>query len=299
MMVDKSFWNLVSHKICSRLFLDRKYVNNAICIESTSINNDNMIIIKENEQLSIYRGEFNNKDVLIKTFKKFHIGHKVLIDITENEIKNMKKIDSNNILRIYAFYVEMVDDLPRLSLILEYCKRGYLKNVLMNEKQLLFKTRLDMAIDCCNGLYNLYKYTNKPYGYISSNVFLVEENYKVKIIAHGLEKVMSSPSFKDINTSVYLSPKLINNIFSKHNLEDDVYSLGILLWEIFTGDVPYKNLSIKELFKNININELRLEISGHTFIKNIVNHCLVHDEVKRPNLKDILYNLSMYKIYFM
>ncbi|AGZ95458.1 tyrosine protein kinase-like protein [Goatpox virus FZ] len=296
-----SFWSLVK-KITtenSQNIINQSYINPIRCIKSDDIYQSyTSVVIKENNQNYIYKGIFNNKEVIVRTFKKSHTSYKILMDISNNEIKNLRRIDSNNILKIYAFYIEMCDGLPRLSLILEYCKRGYLKNVIRKERDLTFKTKLNMAIDCSVGLYNVYKYTNnKPYGCISSVSFLVEENYKVKIICHGLEKILANPPFKNINAIVYQSHKMLSNVFNERTIDDDMYSFGVVLWEIFSGKIPFKNLTTKEIYDLIiNKNgQLKLPETPH-LIKYTVEKCTSHTS-KRPNIKEILYNFSLYKFY--
>ena len=58
----------------------------------------------------------------------------------------------------------------------------------------------------------------------------------------------------------WMSPEAIFD--SIYTTESDVWSFGILLWEIVTlGDTPYKNLSVEELGRN-SMNFLRTSITA-------------------------------------
>ncbi|AFU77078.1 m147R [Myxoma virus] len=254
-------------------------------------------LIKESDQCFIHKGAFNNTLVVVRTFKKFHKGCKAILELTENEIRGVKRVDRFNLLKVYGFFVDVVDALPRVSIILEYCTKGYLREVLYKEQDLPFKTRLDMALDCCTGLASVCKYTKKPYEHLSSVNFLVDGDYTTKILCHGLEKTLSVPPFKNVNMLVYRPRRILLDIFSKYTEKDDMYGLGVVLWEIFTGHVPFNNATTADIYDAVvNKNdELKIDTKCPRYIKNVVDRCTSHQEDTRPTLNEVLHKISMYR----
>lgn len=86
---------------------------------------------------------------------------------------------------------------------------------------------------------------------------LINSNEEIKIIDYGLSKIIDFSSITSTGTQIgsplYMSPEQLKD--SKHiDYRSDIYSLGIILYQMLTNNVPYKAKTIPELFLKI-INE--------------------------------------------
>jgi serine/threonine protein kinase len=80
------------------------------------------------------------------------------------------------------------------------------------------------------------------------NIFLDEETQVIKIGDYGLSKYMNtsrrSGQTESVGTFHYMAPEIGRGVYGR---EIDIYALGIILFEILTGDVPFDGESTQEI----------------------------------------------------
>ena len=79
-------------------------------------------------------------------------------------------------------------------------------------------------------------------GYDSAGISTIEKN-EVKIIDYGLSKIIDFSTItstgKAVGSPLYMSPEQVMDSKSIDE-RSDIYALGIILYEMITGHVPYK-----------------------------------------------------------
>jgi len=123
----------------------------------------------------------------------------------------------------------------------------------------------------------------------AQNVFL-QKNGIIKLGDFGIAKVLSSTVEKAVTivgTPFYLSPELIKN--SPYNFKSDIWSLGVILYELCALQPP---------FNGSNIHMLAMQIVSGKFspipgkysmdIKSLIQKMLQQDPNKRPNINTLL-----------
>ena len=81
-------------------------------------------------------------------------------------------------------------------------------------------------------------------------------------------------------------------------LKSDVYSYGIILWELITKQLPYVDwVEMKLLFKHIRENDLRPEIpkTCSPLFSDLIQSCWNADIEKRPTFQQIIDTLKPYE----
>ena len=94
-----------------------------------------------------------------------------------------------------------------------------------------------------------------------------------------------------IGTPYYLSPEIVNNL--DYSFKSDIWSLGVLLYEMICLKVPFEASNLASLSLKI-IKGVYTPIPSHFSkdLKNLQANLLSVDDTKRPNINTILSNTS-------
>jgi len=196
------------------------------------------------------------------------------------------------------------------SIVMEYCINGNLFHFIHSKTSeyeiVTKKTRLRFLYQIANGLSFLHK---KEYAHrdIKLQNILVDKNFNIRICDFGTSKRMKSikthaPSV--VGTPGYMAPELFGGASpSKHKAKFDIFSFGIIMWEIWTGLIPFQeelkklNGEAYSLLTKISQDHLRPDLSK---VRNapsefyiLMKQCWRHDPEKRPkNFKYIYKKLD-------
>jgi len=166
-------------------------------------------------------------------------------------------LQNANIVRMMGLIVD--ENSQNKGLILEYCSGGPLNNWLkLNQNVLTLRCSIDWSLQVALGMEYLHK--RAPAKLLhrdlkSSNVLLLypqtcpPESQIMKITDFGLARArpisteqesLSQEQFSAAGTYAWMAPESIrSNNFSPYS---DVWSFGVLVWEILTGEIPYRGL---------------------------------------------------------
>ncbi|XP_051024917.1 mixed lineage kinase domain-like protein [Acomys russatus] len=260
-------------------------------------------LLKKNKLSTLYKGEYHRSPVTIKVFDNPQAGSVEMVRRTfNNEIRTMKKFDSPNILRIFGICIDETGKAPEFSIVMEYCEHGTLRELLDKEKDLTMSMRILLVLGAAKGLYRLHhSETPQLHRNISSSSFLVAGGYQVKLAGFELSRTQTSISLatksaktERVSSTAYLSPQKLKNLFCTCDQEDEIYSFGIVLWEIATGKIPFEDCDSKTIHKLVAEDQKQEPVSEDCpkLLRDIIDECRAHDPSKRPSMDGILTRLS-------
>ena len=217
---------------------------------------DNYKVIKE-----IGKGGFSQV-FLVKRMKYYYAMKKINIsnlnkeeiEKAENEIKILSKFNSDYIVKYYDSYKE--DNY--LVIIMEFVGEMNLKDFIKQQKDKneLIEEKIiqKIIIQICLGLKEIHKAKIIHRDLTPENIFINKLN-KIKIGDFGISKILN-PDINLANSIIgkynYLAPEIQNR--KNYDYKVDIYSLGCIIYELFTLNEYYTDKEIDKNEAKINID---------------------------------------------
>ncbi|XP_069956487.1 mitogen-activated protein kinase kinase kinase 11-like isoform X3 [Cherax quadricarinatus] len=248
----------------------------------------------------VYRGLWRGEEVAVKAARQDPDEDiSVTIENVQQEAKLFWLLKHENIVALKgACLVE-----PNLCLVMEYARGGSLNRVLQQRKAIGPSVLTDWAIQIARGMN--YLHNQAPVRIIhrdlkSSNVLLSESIDKnelqfktLKITDFGLAREVSKTTrMSAAGTYAWMAPEVIKtSTFSKAS---DVWSYGVVLWELLTGESPYKGIDTLAIAYGVAMNKLWLHIPSTvpTNWRKLMEGCWELDPHARPVFEEILSKLD-------
>jgi serine/threonine protein kinase len=144
-----------------------------------------------------------------------------------------------------------------MCIVTEYMPRGSLRDVLNNTDKIDWDLTVKMATDAAIGMNYLHTF-DPPIIHrdLKSHNLLVDDNFHVKVTDFGLAKFHSDDiSMTFCGTLPWTAPEVFNG--RGYTTKADVFSFGIVLWELWTHKEPYQGLSKPEIILGVAKEGLR------------------------------------------
>lgn len=114
-----------------------------------------------------------------------------------------------------------------------------------------------------------------------------------RILLSETPRQAASPMAAPVGTLAYMSPSVVKgDIFTA---KDDVYSFAVLMWELFTGCVPYQGKPVAQIILGVGQDGLRPPLTPNLQIdpavENLIARCWAEDKNERPPFGEIIFIL--------
>lgn len=224
-----------------------------------------------------------------------------------NELEILYKYKHDNIIRLVGYSNEAHERV----IVYEHASKGSLDYYLSDTK-LTWRTRLQICIDAATGLAFLHGGVHGQEAVIHRDIktanILLFDDWKAKVADFGLSLMSTIDEETDYiidhvcGTRGYLDPLYEKSGFL--TIESDIYSFGIVLYEILCGRSTYDIYNregqllhsfIKEGKQdNMVFDVIKEQIMPEslTTFQTIAYRCLHDDREKRPTAKDVLAELK-------
>lgn len=196
---------------------------------------------------------------------------------------------------VVAFY-GVVQDGPgaTLATVTEFMVNGSLRHVLQRKDRFDRRKRLIIAMDAAFGMEYLHSKNIVHFDLKCDNLLvnLKDQSRPIcKVGDFGLSKIKRNTLVSGgvRGTLPWMAPELLNGSSNKVSEKVDVFSFGIVMWEILTGDEPYANMHYGAIIGGIVNNTLRPPVppSCDPEWKRLMERCWAPDPVQRPTFTQI------------
>lgn len=194
--------------------------------------------IGEGGMAKVYRAKCKllNRFVAVKVLKDEYSKDKDFLEKFQREATAAASLADNNIVNIFDIGSE--GDINYI--VLEYINGKTLKQIIMENGNLTYKTAIGIAIQIGKALECAHK-NNIIHRDIKPQNILMTKDGLVKVTDFGIAKASSSVTITNSNRIIgsahYFSPEQAKGSYV--DFRTDIYSLGIVIYEMVTGKVPY------------------------------------------------------------
>ena len=228
--------------------------------------------------------KLTGKYVAIKTIDKEHLKDEFSKRKVLREIYILKKIRHVNVIRL----LEVFESPKEVLMVMEYAGGGDLLHYVKQKKHLPEAEAKSIFRQVVYGLAHIHS-RNVLHRDIKLDNILLDSEGGVKICDFGVSKIVDK--HKVINdqcgTPAYIAPEIITNIGYK-GFYVDHWSLGILLYAMLCGTVPFKASNMTELHELIKEGTFTYPIELSEDAKSLINGLLKLAPKERLSIPEIL-----------
>ncbi|KAM5129774.1 receptor-interacting serine/threonine-protein kinase 3-like [Mantella aurantiaca] len=198
---------------------------------------------------NVYRGwsQTLNMEIALKVIQGVRSSNlKKLMKDLMKERDVMQKASNPHVIRLLGVYEKVQDCLIEHGLVMEYMPFGSLRSLFDDIKDVPWALRFQILHQVVLGMNYLHN-LNSPIIHrdLKPCNVLLNKHLDVQITDFGLSKIVGAttsvvPSFA--GTLSYMAPEALKDLNYQPSKSYDVYSFGILVWTVFSGEEPYPGI---------------------------------------------------------
>ena len=214
----------------------------------------------------VYKGydQMLERPVAVKVLKRDFSNDEEFRERFKQEARAAANLSHPNIVTVHDFGVDPYG----VYIVMEYISGTDLKTSIKKKGNYTTDEGLALMIQACAGL----GYAHRA-GIIHCDVkphnMLVTADERLKITDFGIARALSSIEAHESQEVIWGSPQYLapeQALGQPPTPASDVYSLGVVMYEVFTGHLPFDANSIEEL---INLHQLQMPVPPRQFVPGI------------------------------
>uniref|UniRef100_UPI003AAFE9F1 atrial natriuretic peptide receptor 1 n=1 Tax=Centroberyx gerrardi TaxID=166262 RepID=UPI003AAFE9F1 len=219
------------------------------------------------------------------------------------ELKQCRDLSHPNICSFIGACLET----PQLFLIIEYCPKGSLQDILKNSSiKLDWSFKYSLMLDIVKGMDYLHRSPLHSHGHLSSSNCVVDSRFVLKVTDYGLSHLRQTPpslesldpSSEQWTTLLWRAPELLRgNMPPSGTQRGDVYSFGIIVQEVVYRCGPFYipncKLTAQEIVERVKAGGCS-PLRPHTdrsqcpeSVENLMTSCWSERPADRPDFSSL------------
>ena len=212
------------------------------------------------------------------------------------EIEIMYKINHPNVVKLYGHF----EDNTYCYFVMEYIPRGNLFSLVpRNGKPVIgIQTVVSIIKDVISALFYLHHMTPPIiHRDIKPENILINEQMRAKLSDFGWSNYLRGNNKRTTicGTPVYLAPEIINEF--GHDEKIDIWCVGVLLYELLTGEPPWEGDDVTTVKNNIAQMRIKWPRKMDPDARDIISKILRYIPEERPSWREILSHKFFTKFY--
>eukprot|EP01099_Mayorella_cantabrigiensis_P000837 TRINITY_DN1356_c0_g2_i5.p1 TRINITY_DN1356_c0_g2~~TRINITY_DN1356_c0_g2_i5.p1 ORF type:complete len:573 (+),score=151.87 TRINITY_DN1356_c0_g2_i5:542-2260(+) len=241
----------------------------------------------------VRKATWNGTEVAVKKLYRETFSNKNEMELFYKEVEILSKLRFPYIVQFIGLCVG-----EHKCIITEYMADGSLHSLLhssdQNEELLQDREfQLSIALDIARGMN--YLHTHKPpivHRDLTSKNILLDSKH-AKVADFGLSR---EQGIGEMTSSVGALPWVAPEVFkgAPYSMAADVYSYGVILWELFTGKDPHGDSAPLVHAQRVAFEQFRPPIPSSIppHIRTLIETCWQTEPTKRPKFEDIIHLLT-------
>ncbi len=187
-------------------------------------------ILDRNVAVKVLRGDLANDEKFVRRFQR--------------EALSASSLSNPNIVEVY----DVGEDNGEYYIVMEYVEGKHLKSLIKKRNKLTTAEVIDIVLQITNGL-SVAHDSYIIHRDIKPQNILILENGLIKITDFGIAVAMNATQLTQTNSVMgsvhYLPPEQASG--KGATLQSDIYSIGILMYELLTGKLPFRGDNAVEI----------------------------------------------------
>ncbi|CAD8095254.1 unnamed protein product [Paramecium sonneborni] len=258
----------------------------------------NKTILPKAQQLSNYtmlqflgKGKYSEVKLACEINTGIHVALKIMkkeqiCSIWKSiaqELKIQYLLNHPNIVKLYTFFHTSTE----IVLVLEYCCHGQLHKLLRSLPETCFSEQVasfyvKQVASALNYLHRngIIHRDIKP-----ENIFLCYNQIKLADFTHSIYSPQQERSTQ-CGSLAYISPEIVKG--ENYDKSTDMWSLGVLAFELCTGETPWEDLSYQEMQDMIISGNIRFPNKFSEELRDFIRNLIHVDPKNRMNARQAL-----------
>ncbi len=242
-----------------------------------------------------------NRFVAIKVLRDEFTEDEQFIGKFRRESQAAASLSHPNILNIYDVGTEEVDNKKVHYIVMEYINGITLKEVIRNKGKLPADDVIRYSLQIAEALDHAHKNHIVHRDIKPHNIMITKDN-RIKVTDFGIARAVTSSTVTTTSNVLgsvhYFSPEQARGGYTDE--KSDIYSLGIVMYEMITGKVPYDGespitVALKHIQEDI-IPPSKLDINIPSNLENIIMKCVQKRQSDRyNNISELISDLKNIK----
>jgi len=238
----------------------------------------------------VWKGRWHGKAVAVKQVKADTIGGVAAVADFELEIGNMASLQQHE--NLVTFYGVTTLESGDVAAVVEFCAGGSLMDALYGKhaRGWTQERQIKIAHDAACGLAHLHRLGVIHRDVAARNVLLAKHGV-AKFADFGMARSIDENEREQQTTNAvgplkWMAPEQMERC--AYSKASDVFSFGVLLFEIFARDAPWNGMQVMVAAKNV-MNGKRMEPpdDAPVQVQQLMRMCWAHKSKRRPEMHAI------------